>query len=194
MEKLKPDEITEILHDWNDGDNEAVERLLPFVYNELKNQARYLMASERSDHTLQPTALVHEAFIKISNLSQIEWKNRKHFYRIVSRLMRQILVDHARKKSSLKRGNNPICMSLDDLNVPQEDQIGLVLVVNDVLEALAEFDERQANIVEMRFFGGLTNEEISEALDISVRTVIREWKIAKIWLLQELQETSALDN
>lgn len=186
METLQPEEITQILHEWNDGDEDAVERLLPFVYKELKYRAKYLLARERSNHTLQPTALVNEAFLKISNQSNIEWKNRKHFYRIVSRLMRQVLVDHARKKSSAKRGKRPIRLSLDDVQISIEDRIGLVLTVNDALDKLAEIDERQHNIVEMRFFGGLSNAEIAEALDVSVRTVVREWKLARIWLLREL--------
>lgn len=186
METLESEDITQILHEWNDGDEDAVERLLPVVYNELKYRARYLLARERSDHTLQPTALVHEAFIKISNQPNIEWKNRKHFYRIVSRLMRQVLVDYARKKSSLKRGNKAIRFSLDDVQVSTEEKIGLVLSINDALDNLAEIDKRQHNIVEMRFFGGLSNTEIAEALDVSVRTVVREWKLARIWLLMEL--------
>ena len=186
MEKIEPEEITQILHKWNDGDENAIEQLLPFVYNELKYRAKYLLFKERSNHTLQPTALVNEAFLRISNQPNIEWKDRKHFYRIVSRLMRQVLVDHARKKSSVKRGNSPIKISLDDVQVPIEDRIDLVLSINDVLDSLKEIDERQYNIVEMRFFGGLSNAEIAEALDISVRTVVREWKLARIWLLREL--------
>lgn len=187
MNNLKPSEITQILNDWNDGDDNAIEKLLPFVYNELRNQAQYLMASERSNHTLQPTALVHEAFIKVSNLNRIEWKNRTHFFRIVSRLMRQILVDHARRKNSRKRGSQAVHLSVDDVQIPVEDRINSILVVDEILNQLAELDERQSQIVEMRFFGSLSNEEIAEALNLSTRTVMREWKIAKIWLLQELR-------
>lgn len=187
MENLETSEITRILQDWNDGDENAVERLLPFVYNELRHQANYLMASERLNHTLQPTALVHEAFIKISNQPNVEWKNRKHFFRIVSRLMRQILVDHARRKNSHKRGSNPVHIPLDDVQIPAEDRIASILTVDRILKELAEVDERQASIVEMRFFGGLDNTEIAEALDISKRTVVREWRLAKIWLLRELE-------
>lgn len=187
MENLEPSEITRILRDWNDGDEKAIERLLPFVYNELRHQAQYLMAGERFGHTLQPTALVHEAFLKISKQSSIEWKNQKHFFRIVSRLMRQILVDHARRKASDKRGNNPVHLSLDDVQIPVEDRINSILTVDQILAELAEVDERQANIVEMRFFGGLDNTDIAEAFDISLRTVVREWKLAKIWLLRELE-------
>ncbi len=188
MEKVETSEITRILHDWNNGDEDAIERLLPFVYDELRNQAQYLMASERFEHTLQPTALVHEAFIKISNQSAIEWKNRKHFYRIVSRLMRQILVDHARRRASAKRGNNPTRLSLEDEQITIEDRIASILTVDNMLKELDEFDERQATIVEMRFFGGLSNDEIAEALEISTRTVVREWKVAKIWLLRNFNQ------
>lgn len=188
MYKADDSEITKILKDWNDGDENAVELLLPYVYDELKHQAQYLMSSERQNHTLQPTALVHEAFIKVSKQPHIEWKNRKHFFRIVSRLMRQILVDHARRKSSDKRGNNAIHLSLDDVQVPVEDRIDSVLLVDSILKELAELDERQAQIIEMRFFGGLDNAEIAESLEISSRTVLREWKIAKIWLLRELSQ------
>lgn len=190
METLEPSEITKILQDWNDGDENAIERLLPLVYNELRHQAQYLMANERSEHTLQPTALVHEAFLKISNQPNIEWQNKQHFFRIVSRLMRQILVDHARRKSSDKRGNNPIHLSLDDVQVSVEDRTASILMVDKILSELAEVDERQAEIVEMRFFGGLNNTEIAEALDISMRTVVREWRLAKIWLLRELGQSN----
>lgn len=188
MENLEPSEITKILQDWNNGDENAIERLLPIVYDELRHQARYLMAGERSEHTLQPTALVHEAFLKISKQPSIEWQNQQHFFRIVSRLMRQILVDHARRKASDKRGNNPVHLSLDDVQIPVEDRIASILTVDRVLKELAEFDEKQATIVEMRFFGGLNNSEIAEALNISLRTVVREWKLAKFWLLRELEQ------
>ena len=188
MEKLSPSEITRILQDWNDGDEEAVELLLPLVYNELRRRANYLMSGERKDHTLQPTALVHEAFMRITDQPEIEWQNRKHFYRIVSRLMRQILVDHARRKASKKRGINPVHLSLDDVQIPVEDRIASILTVNSILKELGKLNERRASIVEMRFFGGLSIEEVAEALDISARTVGREWKLAKIWLLKEFSE------
>lgn len=178
--------ITKILQNWNDGDEEAKELLLPFVYDELKKQARYLMSKERSNHTLQPTALVHEAFMKLSEQSGIEWKNRSHFYGIAARLMRQILVDHARSHAADKRGNNPVHFSIDDVQIPIEERAGSILAIDDVLQRLAELDEKQAQIVEMRFFGGLSNDEIAEALNISKRTVGREWESAKLWLFREL--------
>ena len=178
--------ITQILQSWNDGDEEAKELLLPFVYDELKKQARYLMSKERSNHTLQPTALVHEAFMKLSEQSGIEWKNRSHFYGIASRLMRQILVDHARLHAADKRGNNAVHFSIDDVQIPIEERASSILAIDEVLQRLAELDEQQARVVEMRFFGGMNDDEIAEALNISRRTVGREWQSAKLWLFREL--------
>lgn len=186
MNDRNPSEITQILKDWNDGNEEAKERLLPFVYDELKRQARILMSRERANHTLQPTALVHEAFLRLAEQSGIDWKNRSHFYGIASRLMRQILVDHARLHAADKRGNNPIHFSVEDLQIPVEQRADSILVLNDILDRLAEFDAQQAQIVEMRFFGGMNNAEIADALEISERTVGREWQSARLWLFREL--------
>lgn len=179
-------EITRILQDLTGGDAHAKERLLEAVHVELKRQARALMSRERSNHTLQPTALVNEAFIKLGDASGIEWKNRSHFYGIFSKLMRQVLVDHARQHTANKRGNGKIKLSIDDVDVPTEDSIELVLMIDDLLERLAALDENHARIVEMRFFAGMQNNEIAEALGISERTVGREWVAAKLWLLREL--------
>lgn len=190
MGEQQSSEITQILQDWNDGNEQAKERLLPFVYDELKRQARILMSAERADHTLQPTALVHEAFLRLSEQTGMEWKNRSHFYGIASRLMRQILVDHARRHATAKRGSRPIRFSIDDLQIPVETRADSILVVNEVLERLESFDEKQAKIVEMRFFGGMNNGEIAEALEISERTVGREWQAARLWLYRELNRDS----
>ncbi len=186
MSEKQAPEITLILQDWNNGNEEAKERLLPFVYDELKRQARILMSAERSDHTLQPTALVHEAFLRLSEQTGIDWQNRSHFYAIASRLMRQILVDHARLYATEKRGNHPIHFSVDDVQIPVEERAASILVLDEVLERLKEFDETQARIVEMRFFGGMNNVEIAESLSISERTVGREWQAARLWLYREL--------
>lgn len=182
----KTSEITQILQDWNDGEADAKERLLPFVYDELRRQARILMSRERTNHTLQPTALVHEAFMKLVETSGIDWQNRSHFFGIASRLMRQILVDHARLHAAEKRGANPIHFSIEDVQIPIEQRADSILMMNEILDRLAEFDEQQAQIVEMRFFGGMNNAEIAEALEISERTVGREWQSAKLWLFREL--------
>lgn len=181
-------EITQILHEWNSGDHGAKERLLPFVYDELKRQARILMSRERRDHTLQPTALVHEAFLRISQQSGIDWKNRSHFYGIASRLMRQILVDHARAHTAGKRGGDVIHFSIDDVQIPVEDRAASILAIDEVLDRLAKLDDQQAKIVEMRFFGGMTNDEIAESLGISQRTVSRDWETARLWLYRELNQ------
>ncbi|HRI05155.1 MAG TPA: sigma-70 family RNA polymerase sigma factor [Pyrinomonadaceae bacterium] len=183
-------EITQILQDWNGGNADAKERLLPFVYDELRRQARFLMSSERSNHTLQPTALVHEAFMRISEQSGIDWQNRGHFYGIASRLMRQILVDHARSHAAVKRGSNAVHFSIDDVQIPVEERAHSILCLDEVLERLEQFDEQQAKIVEMRFFGGLSNAEIAETLGISERTVGRDWQTARLWLYRELNQTA----
>ena len=188
MNKPQTSEITRILHNWNDGDEEAKELLLPFVYEQLKRQARILMANERADHTLQPTALVHEAFIRLSDDAGIKWENRSHFYGIASKLMRQILIEYARQHNAEKRGNHKIHFSIQDRQIPMEERASSIIVLDEILERLGEIDEQQAKVVEMRFFGGFTNEEIAEALDISERTVKRIWKAARFWLYRELNE------
>jgi RNA polymerase sigma-70 factor, ECF subfamily len=188
MSEQSSSEITEILHDWNNGDEDAKERLLPFVYDELKRQARFMMSQERSDHTLQPTALVHEAFLRLNEQTGIDWQNRSHFYGIASRLMRQILVDHARLHATAKRGNHAIHFSLDDVQITVEERAGSILLLDEVLQRLEKFDETQAKIVEMRFFGGMNNGEIAESLGISERTVGREWQAVRLWLYRELNQ------
>ncbi len=186
MSDTPPAEITQILHDWNSGDEEARERLVGSVYETLKRQARIMMSRERSDHTLQPTALVHEAFLKLGNAEGVEWNDRAHFFGFTSRIMRQILVDHARLHAADKRGNNAIHFSTDDVDIPVDERADSILAVDEVLDRLAKLDERQARIVEMKFFGGMSNSEIAEALDISDRTVAREWQSARLWLHREL--------
>lgn len=186
MNSTQKSEVTRILHEWKAGDSGAPERLMPYVYDELKRQARFCMSRERSDHTLQPTALVHEAFLKLADVSGIDWQDRGHFFAIAARLMRQILVDHARQHSAAKRGSGRVRLSIDDVDVPVEERAETILIVNDALDRLAAFDSKQSQIVEMRFFGGLTNSEISQSLEISERTVAREWRSAQLWLLREL--------
>lgn len=187
MDNETASEITQILRDWNDGNESAKEQLLPYVYDELKRRARYLMSSERSDHTLQPTALVHEAFMRLSDQSGIDWQNRSHFYGIVSRLMRQILVDHARSHAAKKRGSGPIHFSLDDVDIPVEERAESIMILNETLGRLEVMDKTQGAIVEMRFFGGLTNKEIADSLGISERTVGREWQSARLWIYREMK-------
>lgn len=187
MDHPQASEITQILHDWNAGIESAQERLLPFVYQQLRRQAGLLMSRERADHTLQPTALVHEAFIRLSAASGgIEWKNRGHFYGIASHMMRQILIHHARFHAAAKRGSTPIHFSIHDTQIPLEERAASIIALDEALERLARIDGQQAQIVEMRFFGGFSNDEIAATLNISVRTVNRVWKAAKFWLYREL--------
>jgi RNA polymerase sigma-70 factor (ECF subfamily) len=181
-----PSEITQILQAWSEGDDSARERLLPFVYDELKRQARVLMSRERKDHTLQPTALVHEAFMKLDRQSSVEWQNRNHFYGILSRLMRQVLIDHARKHSSAKRHGKVMYFSIDDLSIPAVQRAESLLALNDALELLETVAERQAQIVEMKFFGGMEMAEIADVLGVSERTASRQWRAARFWLYREL--------
>jgi RNA polymerase sigma factor (TIGR02999 family) len=184
----RPDRsITQLLQDWNQRVPEADERLVAEVYQELKRQARVLMSRERSGHTLQPTALVNEAFLKLRDGSRIEWVDRGHFFGVVSRLMRQILVDHARSRNAGKRGDGAVRLSIDDVNVSVEERAGVLLDVDHALTRLAAIDPRQAEVVEMRFFGGLANDEIAAALGVSLRTVVREWESARLWLYRELR-------
>lgn len=179
-------DITQILHQWNGGDEEARERLVGIVYDELRRHASSLMSRERSNHTLQPTALVHEALLKMGNATGVVWQDRKHFFGITSYVMRQVLVDHARLYATDKRGNKAIHFSVDDVDIPVEERADSILAINEVLDRLEAIDERQAKVVEMRFFGGMNNEEIAEALGVNERTVRREWHSARLWLYRVL--------
>ena len=179
-------EVTQILHEWSDGDADAPARLMPLVYNELRRQARNYLAKERGSHTLQPTALVHEAYLRLVNQTRISWQNRAHFFGIAANMMRRVLVDHARAHASEKRGGAAVRLSIEDIQIPLEQRASDLIALDDALEKLAQFDDRKAKIVELRFFGGLTDEEIAEVLNVSSRTVLREWKTARLWLYREL--------
>ena len=186
MDETRNIEITKILHEWNKLGPAGEALLFDQVYDELKRQARALMARERDGHTLQPTALVHEAFLKLGDGSKINWTGRSHFYGIISRMMRQILVDHARTRSAAKRGKSPIHLSLDEVQVAVEERAASIIAVDAALGRLEKLDKRQAKVVEMRFFGGMSNGEVADALSISERTVVREWQSARLWLCREL--------
>ena len=183
-------DITRLLIDWRGGDQAALEQLIPLVHEELRRLARRHMAHERVGHTLQATALVNEAFVRLIDVRQVKWQDRAHFFAMSSRLMRRILVDFARSKGYRKRGGGAQKVSFDEALVvapsPGQDLVAL----DDALNALAAFDARKAQVVEMRFFGGLSVEETAEALKVSVDTVMRDWKLAKAWLLRELKESA----
>ena len=178
-------QVTQLLVAWGGGDEAAFEQLAPLVYDELLKIARRHMGGERAGHTLQATALVNEAYMRLVDINQVRWQNRAHFFAMSARLMRRILVDFARSKHYQKRGAGAQRVSLDEgllVSDPGRDLVAL----DDALQALAQVDERKSQVVEMRYFGGLTVEETAEALKVSPETVMRDWKLAKAWLLREL--------
>ena len=183
-------EVTRILNEWSDGDANAPERLMPFVYDELRRRARSYLARERSSHTLQPTALVHEAYLRLVDQTRINWQNRAHFFALAANTMRRVLVDHARAHATGKRGGSAVRLSIEDVQIPLEERAAGLVALDEALEELAKFDERKSKIVEMRFFGGLTDEEIAEVLGISSRTVLRDWQAARLWLYRELNQST----
>jgi RNA polymerase sigma factor (TIGR02999 family) len=178
--------VTGLLLAWRGGNEAALEQLVPLVHEELHRIARGCMRGERAGHSLQATALVNEAYLRLIGAQQVDWQNRVHFLAVSARLMRRILVDFARSKKYQKRGGGAQAVSLDEALVVVEPGKDLV-ALDDALDALAEMDERKAKVVEMRFFGGLTVEETASALDVSPDTVMRDWRLAKAWLLRELR-------
>jgi RNA polymerase sigma factor (TIGR02999 family) len=185
-----PADITRLLIDWRGGDQAALEQLIPLVHDELRRLARRHMAHERVGHTLQATALVNEAFVRLIDVRQVKWQDRAHFFAMSSRLMRRILVDFARSKGYQKRGGGAQKVSFDEALVVATEPGQDLVALDDALNALAAFDGRKAQVVEMRFFGGLSVEETAEALNVSVDTVMRDWKLARAWLLRELKQSA----
>ena len=178
--------ITQLLERWSQGDEEALDQLMPLVYDELHRLAGAYLRSERREHTLQPTALVNEAYLKLVRQRNIQWQNRAQFFGVAAQLMRRILVDHARANSADKRGGDRVNVSLKNIGAFGTQPTTDVLALHDVLNRLAEIDPDQSRIVELRFFGGLTIDEAAEVMHVSHSTVEREWKIAKAWLKREL--------
>jgi len=195
MEEQRPSgdsgpEVTALLVAWGQGDEAALDQLVPIVHHELHRIARACMAGERGGHSLQATALVNEAYLRLVRTRNINWQNRAHFLAMAARLMRRILVDFARAKQFQKRGGGVVQVTLvDDLQLSDEPGRDLV-ALDDALEALAKVDERKSKVIEMRFFGGLSVDETAEALGVSAETVMRDWKFAKAWLLRELRADS----
>jgi RNA polymerase sigma factor (TIGR02999 family) len=178
--------VTELLLSWGRGDRSALDELVPIVHQELRRLARLQMRGERDNHTLQTTALVNEAFIRLVDLRRIRWQDRAHFLALSARLMRRILVDHARSRHYRKRGGGAVNVALDDsIDMSRERGADLV-ALDDALESLARVDPRKGQVVELRFFGGLSVDETAEALGISAETVLRDWRFAKVWLLREV--------
>ena len=179
-------EVTQLLLAWGKGDPAALEELTPVVYDELRRLARHYMSNERVGHTLQATALVNEAYMRLVDIHKVQWQNRAHFFAMSARLMRRILVDSARSRNYQKRGAGAQKVSLDERLMVAEPGRDLV-ALDDALEQLAKVDERKSKVVEMRFFGGLSVEETAEVLDVSRDTVKRDWRLAKLWLLRKLE-------
>jgi RNA polymerase sigma-70 factor, ECF subfamily len=180
-------DFTKLLLAWRNGNNEALNQLMPVIYQELHKLAEIYIQRERSDHTLQPTALINEAYLRLVEQDHPEWKSRTHFFGITSRLMRQVLIEHARRHCAAKRGGGDQKVSLEETVIYSKERSADLLALDDALTALAAFDERKARIIELRYFGGLSVEETGEVLEISVATVNRELRFAEAWLLREMQ-------
>ena len=189
MERASERSVTQLLLAWREGEDGALEALTPIVYEELRRLARRSLAGERSAGTLQATALVHEAFLRLVDVRRVRWQNRAHFYAMAARLMRRVLVDLARTRLAQKRGGRAKKISLDEELLVSEGHSGQVIAINDALHELARVDARKAQVVELRFFGGLSVDESAEVLRVSPETVMRDWKMAKAWLLRELSES-----
>ncbi len=181
-------EVTRLLLAWSSGDEQALERLTPIVYQELHRLANVYIVRERADHTLQATALVNEAYLRLVDLHGVGWRDRTHFFAVAARMMRRILVDFARSRSYQKRAGGGERVSLGDAPIVGGEPGAEIVALDDALSRLAELDPRKSQVVELRFFGGLRAEEIAEALKISTETVTREWRAAKAWLYSQLKE------
>jgi len=189
MDTPSPSEITEMLIAWKRGDEDALAQLTPFVHRELRRIAKRYMAGERAGHLLQPTALVNEAYIRLIDWKSVEWKNRAHFFALAAQIMRRILVDFARAAGCQKRGGDGLQVTLSAAENLAPRKSADLVALDGALQRLAELDERQARVVELRFFGGLSFKETAEALDVSVATVRRDWSIAEAWLFRELRQS-----
>ncbi len=187
-------DVTQLLVNWSKGDQSALDELMPLVYGELRRLAGAYLRRERSNHTLQSTALVHEAFMRLVNQHDVQWRNRAHFYAIAAQMIRRILVDYARSQHAEKRGSGAIKLELDEaMAVAQTGTDIDLLGLNDALDALAELDERQSRIVELRFFAGLSIEETAEVMHLSPASIKREWQTARAWLFRKMTRTSPHD-
>ncbi len=186
-------EVTRLLLAWREGDEDALEKLIPLVHKEMRRMARRYMAGQRADHTLQATALVNEAYMRLVGFGQVRWQDRAHFLGVSAQLMRRILVDSARKRGSLKRGGADQRTTFDEGLVLSPEKEGDLIELDEALTELAEFDQRKSKVVELRFFGGLGVKETAEVLQVSPGTVMRDWKLAKLWLLRKMSRETPDD-
>ena len=187
MSQHSPHDVTTLLHDWCRGDQAALDKLIPLVHDELHRLAHRYMVRERAGHSLQTTALVNEAYLRLIDAKRVEWRDRAHFFAVCANLMRRILVEFARSRGSGKRGGDVRKVKLDEAAVIRPMREADLIALNDALNTLADADPREAQVVELRFFGGLSVEETGEVLKVSPKTVMREWNHAKVWLLHELK-------
>ena len=189
--KTQPHQITELLAEWRDGNQSALDELYPLVYDELHRLARRYMSRERKGHTLQTTALINEAYVRLVDQKNVQWANRSHFFAISAQIMRRILIDHARRYGYAKRGGGAKQVSLEEVAAIVPGQGRELIRLDEALKSLAERDPRRSQVVELRYFGGLNNEEIAGVLNVSQNTVTRDWNMARAWLYQQLSENSA---
>jgi RNA polymerase sigma factor (TIGR02999 family) len=188
MPTMSPQEVTQLLADWGKGDRSALDKLFPLVQAELRRIAQRQMSHERPGHTLQATALVNEAYLKLAGQQGFDWQNRAHFFAVCAQVMRHILIDHARAHARDKRGGGAVQVSLNEALVVAEDQADHLIALDDALRMLESFDPQKGKIVELRYFGGLSIDEAAEVLNVSPRTVRREWQRAKAWLYRMMTE------
>ena len=181
-------EVTSLLQAWSAGDEQALAKLAPLVYDELHRTAHRYMARENTGHTLQTTALVNEVYLRLVNVQKVEWQGRAHFYAICARMMRRVLTDFARSRRYLKRGGDAIHVPFEEALFPGREDHPDIVDLDDALDVLAVMDQRKTQVVELRFFGGFSVEETAKVLDVSVETVYRDWKLAKVWLMRELSK------
>ena len=179
-------EVTQLLRAWSEGDHEALDKLTPLVYDELHRAAHRYMAQERPGHTLQTTALVNEVYLRLVDIREVTWQDRAHFFAVCARLMRRVLTDFARSRGYLKRGGDSPHVALDQALLVNLEPPADLIALDDGLNALAAFDPRKSEVVELRFFGGLSVDETAEVLKVSPKTVDRDWKLARLWLLEEM--------
>jgi RNA polymerase sigma factor (TIGR02999 family) len=187
---LSRNDVTQLLVNWGNGDKAALDQLTPILYDELRRLADSYLRRERDDHTLQPTALVHEAYVKLADQTKLQWQNRAHFFGIAAQVMRHILVDHSRKHRAEKRGSGGPKVPLEEGLLVSRTRDADVVALDDALKSLAKIDERKSKIIELRYFGGLTTEEMAEVLGISVATIGRELRMAQAWLHREMTSST----
>src|SRR6266550_7469913 len=190
MPSVSPHRVTQLLEHWSHGDDAALTKLTPLVYEELRRLAHHHMGGQRSDHTLQTTALVNEAYLRLADQTNPNWQDRAHFFAVAARAMRQILVNYARSSRAQKRGGGALKLELDEVALVSPEQSKEIVDLNEALERLATLDSRKAQVVELKYFGGLNYDEMSEVLKISRVTVRRDWEFAKVWLYTELHDTA----